>query len=67
VCRRASARRHVNAWRTFLATQRRVQVLELLIERGGLQRGVQSAIARRLGVHRSVISKDLKRLWGDEA
>jgi hypothetical protein len=67
VCRRASGRRHVNAWRTFLAAQRREQVLGLLIEWGGLQRGVQAEIAWRLGVHKSVISKDVKRLWSDEA
>jgi DNA-binding MarR family transcriptional regulator len=67
VCRRASARRGRNSLRAFRAAQRRVQVVELLIELGGLQRGVQSEIARRLGVHKSVISKDVKRLWGDEA
>jgi hypothetical protein len=37
-------------------------VLELLIELGGLERGTQSTIARQLGVHRSTISKDVKRL-----
>jgi DNA-binding MarR family transcriptional regulator len=67
VCRRASARRRRNSLRAFRAAQRRVQVVELLIELGGLQRGVQSEIAHRLGVHKSVISKDVKRLWGDGA
>jgi DNA-binding MarR family transcriptional regulator len=67
VCRRASARRRWNSLRAFRAAQRRMQVVELLIELGGLQRGVQAEIARRLQVHRSVISKDLKRLWGDGA
>ena len=63
VCRRASARRQLNAMKTFLAELRRRQVLERLIKLGGLPRGAQAAIARQLGVHPSVISKDLKRLW----
>jgi hypothetical protein len=59
VCRRASARRQLNAMKTFLAELRRRQVFERLIELGGLPRGAQAAIARQLGVHPSVISKDL--------
>jgi hypothetical protein len=62
VCARAGGRRRYNARRTFLANERRRQVLELLVARGGLARGAQAEIARRLQVHRSVISKDLKRL-----
>jgi hypothetical protein len=62
VCRRASARRQLNAVKTLLADLRRAQVLELLIELGGLGWGVQAEIARRLQVHPSVISKDIKRL-----
>jgi hypothetical protein len=62
VCARAGGRRRYNAVRTFLANQRRRQVLELLVELGGLERGAQSRIAEALGVHRSVISKDLKKL-----
>jgi hypothetical protein len=62
ICRRAGARRRWNSLRTFLANERRRQILELLIEQGGLERGAQSRIAEALGVHRSVISKDLKRL-----
>jgi len=62
VCRRAAARRRWNALRTFLANERRRQVLELLVELGGLERGAQSRIAEALKVHRSNISKDLKRL-----
>jgi hypothetical protein len=62
VCRRASARRQLNAVKTFLANERRGQVLALLIELGGLRWGVQAEIARRLNVHPSVISKDLKKL-----
>jgi hypothetical protein len=48
--------------RRFLADQRRQQLLALVLEVGGLQRGAQSRIAEVLGVHRSVISKDLKRI-----
>jgi hypothetical protein len=59
VCRRASARRQLNAVKTFLATERRRQVLELLIAFGGLRRGVQTKIAKLLKVHPSVISKDI--------
>jgi hypothetical protein len=62
VCRRAYGRRRFNAWRTFLANDRRRQVLELLLELGGLERGAQSRVAEALGVHRSTISKDLKHL-----
>jgi len=59
VCRRASARRHLNAVKTFLANERRRQVLELLLTLGGVRRGVQAEIAKRLNVHPSVISKDI--------
>jgi hypothetical protein len=47
---------------TATEVPRRQQVLELVLECGGLHRGVQSRIAEVLGVHRSVISKDLKAL-----
>jgi len=36
--------------------------LALLIELGGRERGAQSRIAEALGVHRSVISKDLRKI-----
>ena len=62
VCRRAAARRRWNSLRTFLASERRRQVLELVLALGGLERGAQSRIAEALGVHRSTISKDLKRI-----
>jgi hypothetical protein len=60
--RRASGRRRWNSLRRFLADQRRRQVLELMRELGGLERGVQTRIAEALGVDRSTISKDLKRI-----
>jgi len=54
VNRRASGRRHYNAWRQFMATARRHKVAELL-----LAGQTQSEIARSLGVHRSTISRDV--------
>ena len=62
VCRRAYGRRRWNSLRSFLANQRRKQLLTLVIELGGLERGAQSRIAHALGVHRSTISKDLKKV-----
>jgi hypothetical protein len=62
VCRRRAACRRWNAVRRVVRETRRQRVLELILELGGLHRGAQTAIARQLGVHRSVISKDLKAL-----
>lgn len=62
VCRRAAARRRWNAVRRVVAEDRRRQVLELVLALGGLQRGTQSRIAAALGVHRSTVCKDLRRL-----
>jgi hypothetical protein len=62
VYRRAYGRRRYNAMRRFLADQRRNQLLTLVIKLGGLQRGAQTKIAQALGVHRSTISKGLKRV-----
>lgn len=59
---RAGGRKRWNSLRTFLADDRRRLLLELLIDAGGLERGAQSRIAEALGVHRSTISKDLKRI-----
>ena len=49
VCRRAAARRRWNSPRTFLASERRRQVLELVLALGGLERGAQSRIAAGAG------------------
>jgi hypothetical protein len=62
VCRRHAARKRWNSVRRFLANQRRQRLLALVLEIGGLQRGAQSRIAEALGVHRSTISKDFKRI-----
>lgn len=57
IYRRAGGRRSYNARRQFAATARRVQVVELLA-RGLTQR----AIAERLQVHESTVSRDVARL-----
>lgn len=62
VCRRAAARRRWNSLRTFLANERRRQVLELVVAGGGFWWGMQSDIAQKLKVHRSTVSKDLKKM-----
>jgi hypothetical protein len=62
VCRRHAARRRWNAVRRVVAADRRRRVLELALALGGLPRGAQSRIAAALGVHRSTIGKDLRRL-----
>jgi hypothetical protein len=62
VCRRHAARKRWNSVRGFLADQRRTRLLAFVVELGGLQRGAQSRLAEALGVHRSTISKDLKRV-----
>jgi hypothetical protein len=62
VCARAAARRKYNSLRRLRAEERRRQVLELALQLGGLGRGVQTTIAAVLGVHRSTVSKDLKRI-----
>jgi DNA invertase Pin-like site-specific DNA recombinase len=56
---RAGGRRRYNSLRQFHAALRRGQVAELLEAAGGLVPGVQSRIARHLGVHRSTISRDV--------
>jgi HTH domain len=64
VCRRTAGRRHYNAWRHFLALDRRKQVCELLFQKskGLFTRGVQTEIAQVLHVHRSTIHRDIKAL-----
>jgi hypothetical protein len=62
VCRRDVARKCWNSLRQFLAEERRRQLLDLVLELGGLQRGSETWIAEALGVHRSTISKNLRRM-----
>ena len=56
--RRASGRRHYNSVRQFRATLRQMQVARLLAQ--GVRR--RRAIARRLGVHPSTISRDVQAI-----
>jgi hypothetical protein len=66
--RRSGGRRAYNKWRATLASLRFNSVVEawikLIKERGrfAFHRGYQSEIARRLGLHRSIVSRDLKKL-----
>jgi hypothetical protein len=61
VTRRAAGRYKYNSLRRFQAQLRRREVLQLL-HRWGWGAGVQSQIARRLGVHKSTICRDLRVL-----
>ena len=61
MCRRAGGRRHYNSVRQFLANYRLTKVVELL-RQTGFDRGYQTIIANTLGVHRSTICRDLRRL-----
>ncbi len=64
VCRRASGRRHYNAVRRLHAELRRNDLIERARELGTwlTERGFQAAQARRLGVHRSTVCRDIKQL-----
>ncbi len=59
--RRAGGRRAFNALRQREAEIRRIRVAMLLLEVGFL-RGSVSEIARRLGVHRSTVCRDVQFL-----
>lgn len=56
--KRAGKRRHRNATAKRRADARRVQVARLLGEWGWATWGVQSRIAKELGMHRSTICRD---------
>ncbi len=62
VRRRAGGRTKYNAVRTFKADMRRVEVEKRFAEYGFV-RGAQARIARELKVHRSTVSRDVRRLW----
>jgi hypothetical protein len=57
---RAAGRRRYNGVRQAQAQLRRALVLHLVIDYGGLHRGVQAKIARDLGVSEATISRDLR-------
>jgi hypothetical protein len=64
VCRRAAGRRHVNAWRTHLANDRRRRLVErfgpLIFLRP--QRGQIAAAAAAMGVERTTLWRDCRAL-----
>ncbi|MBI3966634.1 MAG: HTH domain-containing protein [Chloroflexi bacterium] len=62
--RRAGGRRHYNAWRRFMAVDRQRLVAQLALEEGFgfFQRGAQARLAKRLGVSRSTICRDVEAL-----
>ena len=62
VRRRAGGRRKYNSVRRFKADLRRVEV-EKLFAAYGFTRGARARIARELGVNRSTVSRDIRRLW----
>lgn len=64
VKKRNAGRRHFNAVRKFRASLRRVKVTELALEMQGLftDWGLQTRIARRLGVSRSTICRDFQAI-----
>lgn len=56
--KRAGGRRHYNSLRQLRAMARRKRVAELLVRDMS-----QAEMARRLGVHRSTICRDVAWLW----
>jgi hypothetical protein len=62
VCKRNAGRRHYNRVRALRRAFRRKQVADLLCRYGMIDRGVRARIARELGVHRSVITRDVQFL-----
>jgi len=60
--RRAAGRRAYNFRRQFGAAERQIEVARLLRELG-FGWGIQSQIAMRLGVHRSTITRDLRKIF----
>lgn len=60
--RRHAARARWNSLRRLRAEERRQRLLALILEVGGLAWGAQSVLARRLGVHRSTVSRDVQQL-----
>ena len=62
VCRRASWRRYYNSVRRVRALLRCAEVARLLRVQGGLDHGAQARLARRLGVSRSTVCRDVAAL-----
>ena len=60
---RAGGRARYNGWRQTRAKLRQAEVARLIAEMGGLHPGVQAAVARRLGVNESTISRDIRAIF----
>jgi predicted DNA-binding transcriptional regulator YafY len=61
--RRAGGRRRYNASRKFLVANRRMELSRLLSAQGSLfERGTQARMARKLGVSRATICRDIEYL-----
>jgi hypothetical protein len=67
VVRRAGGRRRWNSVRRARAEQRRLKILEVALNWGVslVDPGVQGALARHLGVHRSTVSRDIAAILGE--
>lgn len=61
VCKRAAGRRRYNAKRQAEARDRFKIVLETILPPEGRKRGTQAQLAHALGVHRSTVSRDVKK------
>jgi HTH domain len=60
---RAGGRRRYNAWRRFVQIRRRAEVARLLTCKGAqFRRGIQTELARELGVSRATICRDVAYL-----
>jgi len=65
VCRRAAGRRRYHSIRRLRATLRQRQIIKLISRKGGMRRGIQAWLARKLGVSEATISRDIwKRIFG---
>jgi len=65
ICRRAGGRRHYSAVRKFRAEYRRAHLIFTTADELGLsifRHGTAAAVARKLGLHRSTVSRDLQRM-----
>jgi DNA invertase Pin-like site-specific DNA recombinase len=67
VALRAGGRRQYNAHRRLLAALRRRELVRMIVESDALPFGSGAEYARRLGVSRSTVCRDLARLLRLEA